>query len=112
MTDDASASTIHLQLIDVGHEGVRFFLTHFASKLNILQDQYRAVRSILYDEDVRQSWNGRREKEEWKTYEPRSVTVVVHDMAGIAYTTGRLIDDEHKEVGGICLGYALHRQRV
>lgn len=77
---------LRLELRDLSSAGSRAFL-RLVHASAALQDAVDVVLKLLY-------------KDMHATCIPptRSVTLVVRDMEGVAYTTGRAIDDDHKEI--------------
>lgn len=77
---------LRLELRDLSSDGARAFLrlVHASSALESAVD---AVLRLLYT-DVEKSC----------IPPTRSITLVVRDMDGVAYTTGLDIDDDHKEI--------------
>ena len=85
---------LRLEIRDLGHPGaVRFLSSVNASQ--VLRDAVANVLRLLYASPS-----------EPTTHVPptRSVTVVLRDMGGVAYTTGSDLDDDHKEIH-FSLGY-------
>ena len=75
---------LRLDVRDLSDEGARRFLAHIDAP-TALDDAVRSVIDLLYppDSDIPQT---------------RSVTLVLRSMDGVAYTTGKDIDHDHKEI--------------
>jgi hypothetical protein len=77
---------LRLELRDLSSDGSRAFL-RLVHASSALQDAVNAVLKLLY-KDMHVSC----------IPPTRSVTLVLEDMDGVAYTTGRAIDNDHKEI--------------
>ena len=75
---------LRLQLNDLGHEGSSIFLSNIKGNEE-LEEQVQNVLNLLYTKES-------------KCPGTRSVTLIVREMDGVAYTTGKDIDDDHKEI--------------
>lgn len=75
---------LRLELRDLSTEGARAFLSALDTSI-VLEEAVDGVLHHLYSEHSR--------------FPPtRSVTLVLESMPGVAYTTGKDIDDDHKEI--------------
>ncbi|RYO91075.1 hypothetical protein DL766_003361 [Monosporascus sp. MC13-8B] len=81
---------LRLQINDLTHAGAAVFLTSVAAE-SVLETGVRSVLRALYVSPG---------SPEWKRSAPgtRSVTLVLRDMGGVAYTAGTELDDAHKEI--------------
>ncbi len=75
---------LRLELRDLSHSGTRKFLANIDASTALLE----AVECIV---DLLYSPHGRLPP-------TRSVTLILRSMSGVAYTTGKDIDDDHKEI--------------
>jgi hypothetical protein len=90
---------LNIQLIDTSHKGVHHFLQLVESSPHrYLSECFEMVKKALYSEEARAAWISRREKNHLSVPKVRSITLYVRPMEGIAYTTGTILDDEHKEI--------------
>ncbi|PWN54284.1 BSP-domain-containing protein [Violaceomyces palustris] len=88
---------LHLRLSDLSHAGVKAFLNTVFRSSDIPQtlDQcLKNVRKLLYPPELADALAGAEIREK----EVRSITLVIRDMEGVAYTTGNQLDDAHKEI--------------
>nr|POE61063.1 hypothetical protein CFP56_64772 [Quercus suber] len=76
--------TLRLQLNDLSHEGASVFLSNVKGNEDI-STQVQNVLNLLYTADSIRPGT-------------RSVTFVVREFPGVAYTTGIELDDDHKEI--------------
>ncbi|RYP71457.1 hypothetical protein DL771_004824 [Monosporascus sp. 5C6A] len=81
---------LRLQINDLTHAGAAVFLTSVAAE-SVLETGAQSVLRTLYVSP---------RSPEWKRSAPatRSVTLVLRDMDGVAYTAGTELDDAHKEI--------------
>lgn len=78
---------LRVQIHDLSHPGAALFLTH--CKISCaLSDAVQTVLTTLYDPTSTNS----------HIPPTRSVTLVLEEMGGVAYTTGISLDDDHKEI--------------
>jgi hypothetical protein len=77
---------LRLEIQDLSETGARNFLSS-VNAADALDDAVHSVLDLLYPVKYRGSWPG-----------TRSVTLVLRPMAGVAYTCGKAIDDDHKEI--------------
>ncbi|KXT04506.1 hypothetical protein AC578_8637 [Pseudocercospora eumusae] len=75
---------LRLQLNDLAHDGSSIFLSNFKGNEDF-EDQVQNVLNLLYTRDC-------------KCPGTRSVTLIIREMDGVAYTTGMDLDDDHKEI--------------
>jgi len=75
---------IRVHLEDLQHEGSSAFLSNIKGNED-LEEQVQNVLNLLYTQDS-------------KRPDTRSVTFVFREYAGLAYTTGIELDDDHKEI--------------
>ena len=80
---------LRLQLNDLSHEGSSLFLTHVHGHED-LAAQVQNVLNLLYSNADPTDLKARPQT--------RSVTFIVRDFPGVAYTTGTELDDDHKEI--------------
>lgn len=79
---------IRLEIRDLSHPAASLFLTA-AHASSVLTDSIRTVLSSLYVSPSNPT----------TTAPPtRSVTLILRDMRGVAYTTGSELDNDHKEI--------------
>jgi len=88
--------TIRLHLNDLSHEGSAVFLSNFHGNED-LETQIQNVLNLLYTPSCRRPGT-------------RSVTLVLRQMDGVAYTTGTDLDSDHKEIH-INLAYIFNASR-
>lgn len=87
---------LRLQLNDLGHEGSSNFLSNIKGNEDIEQ-QVQNVLNLLYSPDSHRPGT-------------RSVTFILRDMGGVAYTTELDIDNDHKEIH-VSLRYIQNKPR-
>lgn len=75
---------LRLELRDLAHEGASIFLSHIHGNED-LETQVQNVLNLLYTKDC-------------KRPPTRSVTFIIRDFDGVAYTTGLDLDRDHKEI--------------
>ncbi|KAM0693105.1 hypothetical protein Q7P36_007662 [Cladosporium allicinum] len=80
---------LRLQLADLSHEGSSIFLTHIHGHED-LAAQVQNVLNLLYSSASPEDLAARPQT--------RSVTFIIRDFPGVAYTTGTELDDDHKEI--------------
>ncbi|WYZ46390.1 hypothetical protein EsH8_IX_000615 [Colletotrichum jinshuiense] len=85
---DFSLPKLRLEIRDLNNPAATHFLSAVTAS-TALADSVRSVLSLLYDSPSCPT-----------THVPptRSVTLIVRDMDGVAYTTGSDLDDDHKEI--------------
>lgn len=95
---------LRLELRDLSLEGSTRFLQNVHGHED-LEQQVQNVLNLLYDtpdedEDVETGGEGKGKGKGRGNKRPgtRSVTFIVHEFEGVAYTTGKELDDDHKEV--------------
>lgn len=77
---------LRLKIQDLSHPGARSFLSS-VDAAGALKDAVHTVLDLLFPGQYRGSWPG-----------TRSVTLVLGSFGGVAYTQGRALDDDHKEI--------------
>ncbi|KAL5049663.1 hypothetical protein BDW71DRAFT_175202 [Aspergillus fruticulosus] len=112
------APKFQLQIHDLRHPASQFFLTSIPDLASTLEAALSAIVQNLY----RPPTSGRatteaaaasaRKQKHLPTFRPsvpptRSVTVLLRDIGGVAYTTGKDLDNDHKEIH-ISLAYIQH----
>jgi hypothetical protein len=75
---------LRLQFNDLSHEGSSIFLSNIRGHED-LETQVQNVLNLLYTPDCHRPGT-------------RSVTLIVREAGGVAYTTGLDLDDDHKEI--------------
>lgn len=85
-----TAPKVRIHLNDLQHEGTSIFLSNTKGNEDI-ETQIQNVLNLLYTKDDHLP-------------STRSITFVLRQMDGVAYTTGIDLDDDHKEIH-INLGY-------
>lgn len=75
---------LRLHLNELGHEGSSIFLSNIKGNEDFEQ-QVQNVLNLLYTKDCQRP-------------ETRSVTLILREMDGVAYTTGIDLDNDHKEI--------------
>jgi Peptidase of plants and bacteria len=75
---------LRLEIRDLADEGARTFLSHL-NVGTVLEEAVAGVLDLLYTSNS-------------KLPTSRSVTLILRSMPGVAYTTGKDIDDDHKEI--------------
>ena len=88
--DDLPTPVLRLKIQDLSHPGSRSFLST-VNAAALLEDAVRTVLDLLYPAPYRKLWPG-----------TRSVTLILRAMDGVAYTRGKEIDDDHKEIHLSC----------
>ncbi|OJD29160.1 plant basic secretory protein [Diplodia corticola] len=75
---------LRLELRDLSHEGAKSFLAHLDAS-QVLEEAVSGVLQVLYSphSDIPPV---------------RSITLILRSMGGVAYTTGKDIDSDHKEI--------------
>lgn len=76
--------TLRLHLNDLSHEGSSIFLSSFHGNEDF-ETQVQNVLNLLYTPSCKRPGT-------------RSVTLVLRQMNGVAYTTGTELDEDHKEI--------------
>lgn len=105
---------LRLELRDLSHDSTDVFLNHFQSSKD-LSNLVETVLRLLYtvdnkaeDRDAASSTRPAPAKPDIP--DTRSVTLILRDMGGVAYTTGMELDDDHKEIH-LSLEYISHVAR-
>ncbi|KAF2101660.1 plant basic secretory protein [Rhizodiscina lignyota] len=75
---------LRLEVRDLSEEGARAFLSHIDCG-TVLEETVNSVHNLLYSSNSQIPGT-------------RSVTLILRSMPGVAYTTGKDIDDDHKEI--------------
>lgn len=75
---------LRLEIRDLSEQGARDFLAHIDVG-TVLEDAVTSVLDLLYTPSSTLPTT-------------RSVTLILRSMPGVAYTTGKDIDDDHKEI--------------
>lgn len=90
---------LRLEMRDLAHPGTRVFLDA-VNPITCVADAIANVARLLYDATVVEQDQGDADSSSSPFHPPptRSVTVVLRDMPGVAYTTSSDLDDDHKEV--------------
>jgi hypothetical protein len=112
------APKFQLQIHDLRHPASRFFLTSIPDLASTLETALSAIIQNLYSPPTSgraitgaSATNSRKQKH-LQTFRPsvpptRSVTVLLRDIGGVAYTTGKDLDNDHKEIH-VSLAYIQH----
>ncbi|KAH8880640.1 PBSP domain-containing protein [Thozetella sp. PMI_491] len=85
---------LRLELRDLAHPGTKKFLQAINAS-DVMAEAVANVQRLLYNKPQDPTTN---------ITPTRSVTVILRDMGGVAYTTGTELDDDHKEIH-FSLGY-------
>ncbi|KAL2824926.1 hypothetical protein BDW59DRAFT_146906 [Aspergillus cavernicola] len=102
-----------LQIHDLRHPASQFFLTLIPDLASTLETALSAIVQNLYTPPTPlDSPAATRKRKQAPTFDPclpptRSVTVFLRDIGGVAYTTGKDLDNDHKEIH-ISLSYIKH----
>lgn len=83
---DQPAPLLRLKIQDLSDAGARSFLSA-VDAAGVIEDAVRTVLDLLYPGEYGGSWPG-----------SRSVTLVLRSFEGVAYTQGKDLDDDHKEI--------------
>ncbi|EKG14227.1 hypothetical protein MPH_08602 [Macrophomina phaseolina MS6] len=75
---------LRLELRDLTHEGTKSFLAHLDAS-QVLEEAVSGVLQLLYSPHA-------------DIPAVRSITLILRSMGGVAYTTGKDIDSDHKEI--------------
>ncbi|KAF9883716.1 hypothetical protein FE257_003008 [Aspergillus nanangensis] len=82
---------ILLHINDLRHKGTKPFLSHVPDVASTLETALTHIIANLYTPNGSQTFT--------PTIPPtRSVTVLLRDIGGVAYTTGTELDNDHKEI--------------
>ncbi|KAL4900365.1 hypothetical protein BDW74DRAFT_162183 [Aspergillus multicolor] len=113
------APKFQLQIHDLRHPASQFFLTSIPDLATTLETALSAIIQQLYTPPTpgpvaaagAPAASGKKRKH-LPTFKPsipptRSITVLLRDIGGVAYTTGKDIDNDHKEIH-ISLAYIQH----
>jgi hypothetical protein len=100
------APKFRLQIHDLRHSSSQFFISLIPDLASTLETALTAIIQNLYTSAV----PGKQKHA--PTFEPclpptRSVTILLRDIGGVAYTTGNELDNDHKEIH-ISLQYIHH----
>ncbi|KAL4978441.1 hypothetical protein BDW66DRAFT_130384 [Aspergillus desertorum] len=107
-----------LQIHDLRHPASQFFLTSIPDLASTLETALSAIIQNLYSPSTSggaktgNPTGSVRKQKHPPTFKPsvpptRSVTVLLRDIGGVAYTTGKDLDNDHKEIH-ISLAYIQH----
>ena len=83
---DHPTPRLRLKIQNLSTPGAHSFLTAIDAS-RILKASVQTVLDLLYPSPYRQTWPG-----------SRSVTLVLEDFGGVAYTRGTTLDNDHKEI--------------
>jgi Peptidase of plants and bacteria len=83
---DHPSPLLRLKIHDLCHRGARTFLSTSDASA-VLEDAVHTVLDLLYPKPYSKTWPG-----------TRSVTLVLSSMDGVAYTRGKELDSDHKEI--------------
>ncbi|KAI0140084.1 BSP-domain-containing protein [Hypoxylon sp. NC0597] len=89
---------LRLHIQDVGHEGSYIFLSSVNAS-TVLPSSIRSIHQHLYSSPSSSSSSSTTTSS--SPFHPpptRSVTLILRDMDGVAYTTGTELDPDHKEI--------------
>lgn len=95
LSDARPKVKLRLHILDLDHPGAARFLGA-VNAADVLREGVQTVLTHLYG-----GAPGSEEHEGHSSYVPpgtRSVTLYLEDMAGVAYTKGSDLDDDHKEI--------------
>ncbi|CBF88371.1 hypothetical protein AN0996.2 [Aspergillus nidulans FGSC A4] len=112
------APKFQLHIHDLRHPASQFFLTSIPDLASTLETALSAIIQNLYSSPKSgRAINGAtatnsRNRKHLQTFRPsvpptRSVTVLLRDIGGVAYTTGKDLDNDHKEIH-VSLAYIQH----
>ncbi|KAL4738071.1 hypothetical protein BDV11DRAFT_190442 [Aspergillus similis] len=112
------APKFQLQIHDLRHPASQFFLTSIPDLASTLESALSAIIQNLYSPPTSGSATtgtpatNARERKHLQAFRPsvpptRSVTVLLRDIGGVAYTTGKDLDNDHKEIH-VSLAYIQH----
>lgn len=107
------APKFRLEIHDLRHPAALFFLTSVSDLTSTLETALAAIIRNLYTPSALDKATAAAPKRKHPpTFTPslpptRSVTVLLRDIGGVAYTTGKDIDNDNKEIH-ISLGYIEH----
>ncbi|KAL4915544.1 hypothetical protein BDW62DRAFT_188414 [Aspergillus aurantiobrunneus] len=109
----------HLEIHDLRHPASQFFLVSIPDLASTLETALSAIIQNLYTPPTPDTatttaapTNTTPKRKHRPTFTPslpptRSVTVLLRDVGGVAYTTGKELDNDHKEIH-ISLQYIQH----
>ncbi|KAL4809342.1 hypothetical protein BDV18DRAFT_131822 [Aspergillus unguis] len=111
------APKLRLQIDNLRHPASRFFITSIPDLASTLEKALTAIIQYIYtppSPSTATGTAGKLKHPQLPTFKPsfpptRSVTVLLRDIGGVAYTTGADLDNDHKEIH-ISLGYIQHCQ--
>ncbi len=83
---DHPTPLLRLEIQDLSTAGAHSFLASIEAA-SVLEDAVHAVTDLLYPGQYHEARPG-----------TRSVTLVLHSFGGVAYTHGKALDDDHKEI--------------
>lgn len=94
--------TLRLHLNDLTHNATRTFLSLIPDPNSVLKTALSVIITHLYTSPAKSSSHSPT-KHVRPSFTPtipptRSVTVILHDFSGVAYTTGIDLDSDHKEI--------------
>ncbi|KAL2853329.1 hypothetical protein BJY01DRAFT_73770 [Aspergillus pseudoustus] len=100
------APKFRLQIHDLRHSSSQYFLSLIPDLASTLETALTAIIRNLYTSPV---LGKQKHAPIFEPYLPptRSVTVLLRDIGGVAYTTGKELDNDHKEIH-ISLQYIQH----
>ncbi|KXJ92397.1 peptidase of plants and bacteria-domain-containing protein [Microdochium bolleyi] len=87
---DIALPKLRLRIDDISHPGAAVFLSHYDAARDFEHCVRSVLRHLYYISPPVQK----------HLHQPptRSVTLILRDMPGVAYTTGSDLDDDHKEI--------------
>jgi hypothetical protein len=94
--------TLRLHLNDLTHSATKAFLRLIPDPSSVLKSALSVIVTHLYTSPSKLDSNSRTNHIR-PSFTPsipptRSVTVILHDFSGVAYTTGTDLDSDHKEI--------------
>ncbi|KAI9374950.1 hypothetical protein BJX61DRAFT_531929 [Aspergillus egyptiacus] len=105
------APKFRLHIEDLRHPASRFFLSLIPDLASTLETALSNIIQYLYTPPTAPSTAaaGRKPASTFEACVPptRSVTVLLRDIGGVAYTTGKELDNDHKEIH-VSLPYVQH----
>ncbi|OTA94778.1 hypothetical protein M434DRAFT_394437 [Hypoxylon sp. CO27-5] len=90
---------LRLHIQDIAHEGSSIFLSSINAS-TVLPSSIRSIHKHLYSSSTTTTSTTTFSSSSPPTHPPptRSVTLILRDMDGVAYTTGTDLDADHKEI--------------
>lgn len=106
---------LRLELRDLSHDSTDVFLSNFRSSKDFAELVHTVLRLLYTTHSISQSESTQDSATAVTRPAPttpnvpgtRSVTLILRDMDGVAYTTGKDLDDDHKEIH-LSLSYMSH----